>query len=84
MITVLYFASLREQIGRASEQMECPEGVTNIGELRAYLVARGLPWSQTLDADVLVMTSLNQSMAAASAQINESDEIAFFPPVTGG
>jgi molybdopterin synthase sulfur carrier subunit len=84
MITVLYFASLREQLGQASEQLDCPEGVTNIGELRTYLEARGLPWSRVLDADELVMTSLNRAMADASANIEPGDEIAFFPPVTGG
>ena len=84
MITVLYFASLREQLGRASEQIDCPEGVTSIGELRTYLGARGLPWSRVLHVDELVMTSLNHAMADASAGIEAGDEIAFFPPVTGG
>ena len=84
MITILYFASLREQLDKASEQLECPIGVRNIGELRAHLCARGAHWSQALNANALVMVSINQAMADASASIREGDEIAFFPPVTGG
>jgi molybdopterin synthase sulfur carrier subunit len=84
MITILYFASLREQLDKASEQLECPIGVRNIGELRAHLCERGAHWSQVLNANALVMMSINHAMADASASIQEGDEIAFFPPVTGG
>lgn len=84
MITILYFASLREQLNKASEQLECPETVSSVGELRAWLCARGSPWSQVLDADALVMMSINHSMADPGSDIKDGDEIAFFPPVTGG
>jgi len=84
MITILYFASLREQLDKASEQLERPESVTTIAQLRAYLCERGLPWSQVLDTDALVMMSINHAMADAEASVKNGDEIAFFPPVTGG
>jgi len=84
MITVLYFAGLREQLNINREQIELPKGVTNLGELRAHLCERGSPWSQVLDSDSLVMMSLNQAMADSSVAVKVGDEIAFFPPVTGG
>ena len=84
MITILYFASLREQLNTSREQLECPAGVSSIGELRQWLCQRGSTWAQVLDEDALVMMSLNHSMSDASASISEGDEIAFFPPVTGG
>ncbi len=84
MITVLYFAGLRERLDINREQIELPRNVTNLGQLRAHLCERGLPWSQALDTDSLVMMSLNQAMADASAGVKAGDEIAFFPPVTGG
>ncbi len=84
MITILYFASLREQLDKASEQLVCPDAVTTVGELRVYLCARGVPWSQVLHVDAQIMMSLNHSMTDAEANIKRGDEIAFFPPVTGG
>jgi molybdopterin synthase sulfur carrier subunit len=84
MITVLYFAGLREQMNIDREQIKLPAGVTSLGELRAHLCERGSPWSNVLDADSLVMMSLNQAMADSNVGIKSGDEIAFFPPVTGG
>lgn len=84
MIKILYFASIREQLNTSSEQLECPAGVTRLEDLREWLCQRGEPWSRVLHADALVMMSANQAMADAAYQINEGDEIAFFPPVTGG
>jgi len=84
MITILYFASLREQLNKASEQLECPGAVSSVGELRKWLCERGSPWSQVLDTDALVMMSINHEMADPGSEINDGDEIAFFPPVTGG
>jgi len=84
MITILYFASLRESLGQAGEQLKCPEGVSTLGELRAHLCLRGAPWSQVLDSQALVMMSLNQSLSDESDAISDGDEVAFFPPVTGG
>lgn len=84
MITILYFASLREQLDKASEQLECPQAVSTVGELRSWLCQRGLPWSQVLGADELIMMSINHAMADADGSIKDGDELAFFPPVTGG
>lgn len=84
MISILYFASLREQVGQASEQIEHQVNLKTVADVREYLCARGEPWSKVLASQTLVMMSVNQAMANANTQINDRDEIAFFPPVTGG
>lgn len=84
MITILYFASLREQLNSSKEQLENPDGVSTVGQLRKWLCQRGAPWSQVLAAEALVMMSVNQNMTDSAHEIKDGDEIAFFPPVTGG
>ena len=83
-VKVLYFASLREQLGRGAEEIELPEGIATLAGLRARLVARGAAWEAALGADRLVRMAVNQDMAQGDATIASGDEIAFFPPVTGG
>ena len=84
MITILYFASLRERLKLSSEELDLTQDVKTAGDLRQCLCARGEPWSQLLDEQTLVMMSVNKTMAASDKCIGDGDEIAFFPPVTGG
>jgi molybdopterin synthase sulfur carrier subunit len=84
MITVLYFARLRETLGTGSEQIEMSAKVRDLDGLRALLVARGGAWAQELAPGSAVRAAVNQDMAAGDTPIAEGDEIAFFPPVTGG
>ena len=84
MITVLYFARLREALGTGSEELALPAGVRDLEGLRALLVARGGPWEQELAPSRPVRAAVNQNMAVGDAQIADGDEVAFFPPVTGG
>lgn len=84
MITVLYFASLREQLNERNEQFDLPAQVSTVGELRQWLCGRGAVWAKMLGKDALVMMSVNQAMSNSETLISEGDEIAFFPPVTGG
>ena len=83
-VKVLYFASLRERVGKGSEEIELPAGVSTLGTLRTHLIARGGAWQTSLAETRLVRMAVNQDMAPSSAAINAGDEIAFFPPVTGG
>jgi molybdopterin synthase sulfur carrier subunit len=83
-VTVLFFASLREQIGVAREDLELPEGVRTAGALREHLAARGGAWQSALAGPKLLRMAVNQDMARPGAAIKAGDEIAFFPPVTGG
>ena len=82
-VKILYFASLREAVGCAGEELELPAGVATLGALRGHLAARGGGW-QALAAGRNVRAALNQKMAAADAALDGGDEVAFFPPVTGG
>ena len=83
-VRVLFFASLREQLGGAGDDLELPEGVNTVGALRAHLRLRGPAWQAALAEGKLVRTAVNQEMAGPAANIAAGDEIAFFPPVTGG
>lgn len=84
MITVLYFARLREALGKSSEQIALPADVRNLEGLRALLVARGGAWEQELAPHKPVRAAVNQDMAMGDAPLADGDEVAFFPPVTGG
>ena len=84
MITVLYFARLREALGTGSEQIALPAEVRDLEALRAMLIARGGAWEQELAPHKPVRAAVNQAMAVGDTPVADGDEIAFFPPVTGG
>lgn len=84
MITVLYFARLREALGTGSEQIALPAGVTNLEDLRTSLAARGGVWAQELAQGKTIRAAVNQDIAQGNTRLADGDEIAFFPPVTGG
>jgi molybdopterin synthase sulfur carrier subunit len=83
-VKVLYFASLREKLGRDAEDLDLPAGVATIAGLRAHLRARGGAWAEALAEGRLLRAAVNQDMAQPAAAIKAGDEVAFFPPVTGG
>lgn len=82
-VKVLYFAGLREALGTGREEMPIPTGVTTVAGLRDLIVGRGEPWAQ-LGQTKALRCAVNQAMAGFDTVIKEGDEIAFFPPVTGG
>ena len=84
MIRVCYFASLREQLGRAEEPLKLPAGVADVAGLRARLRERGGAWAEALAESRPVLCAVNQVMARPDQAIADGDEVAFFPPVTGG
>lgn len=81
-VTIRYFARLREALDTDGEQLPCRDGQT-AGDLLAQLADRGGPWQQ-LTGDQPVMIAVNQTMANARTPVRPGDEVAFFPPVTGG
>lgn len=83
-VRVLFFASLREQLGSAGEELELPDAVNTVDALRAHLRDRGPAWQAALAESKLVRSAVNQVMVEPAAAIAPGDEIAFFPPVTGG
>lgn len=84
MIAVHYFASVREALGREQDKLELPEGINTVDQLIAYLVDKnGSVWAESLNAKSL-MIAVNHEVADRGASLAEGDEVAFFPPVTGG
>ena len=84
MITVLYFARLREALGRSSETVALPAAIRDVEGVRALLVARGGEWEQELAPSKPVRAAVNQALAHGDTPVSDGDEVAFFPPVTGG
>jgi molybdopterin synthase sulfur carrier subunit len=82
-VRILYFAALREAVGTSREEAVLPSGIATVGDLRRHLAARGAPWRALAEMKNL-RTSVNQRMAGADAAVADGDEVAFFPPVTGG
>ncbi len=83
-VKVLFFAALREQLGTASEEVSLPSGVSTVAALRQHLKSRGGAYEKAFSEKALVRTALNQDMVSPTARIKAGDEVAFFPPVTGG
>jgi len=84
MLKLLYFAWVRERTGHSSEDVPLPDGVTTVGELVAWQRSRGEGYLAAFENDDLVRVAVNQNHVDFSHTIKDGDEIAFFPPVTGG
>lgn len=82
-IRLLYFARLREAFGLGQENLELPSPAT-LADLLKALRARGGVWSQELAAGRAFRLAVNQDIASQDVALNEGDEVAIFPPVTGG
>ncbi len=83
-ITVLYFAWLRERTGRSEESLVLPVGVSTVGELIGWLVERSPGHASALANRRTVRCAVNQEFAEPGTRVGPGDEVAFFPPVTGG
>ena len=83
-ITLLYFAWVREKIGRSSETVELPASVATIADLVGWLVARGPEYAEAFANPRVVRAAIDRAHVKATAEIGQAREIAFFPPVTGG
>ncbi|MCW8886829.1 MAG: MoaD/ThiS family protein [Motiliproteus sp.] len=81
MIKLVYFASIREQLDCAEEQLMFAGG--QVRDVISLLTARGAPWDQVLE-DGSMLVAINQEMSQLDAPVKDGDEVAFFPPVTGG
>jgi sulfur-carrier protein len=80
---ILFFASLRERLQCDQEALNDVSEITTVQDIINRLVQRGAPWDSALQTGKLLV-SVNQEMASLSSEVNADDEVAFFPPVTGG
>ncbi len=83
-LTILYFAWLRERVGRSEEELDLPAGVRTVADLVAHLADRDPGYATAFQNRRTVRCAVNQEFADPDAPIHPGDEIAFFPPVTGG
>jgi len=83
-VKVLLFANLREKVGTNVEVVDLPDSASTVAGLRLHLMKRGGAWHEVLADMKVVRVAVNHDMAVANAPLNPGDEIAFFPPVTGG
>ncbi len=81
---ILYFAWLRQRTGVAEETVEPPADVTTVGALVDWLKARSPGHAEAFANAHVIRAAVNQDFAAVDAPVAHGDEVAFFPPVTGG
>jgi len=81
---LIYFAWLRTRIGLAQEQVEAPPDVHTVGELLAWLETRGPGYALALADLSIVRVAVNQDYVGLDRALAPGDEVALFPPVTGG
>ena len=84
MADILYFASLAETLGIKSEQIELSADCKTAADLVKILIARGEPFADAFGGSTRILVAINQEMSEPTTNIANADEIAFFPPVTGG
>ena len=81
---LLYFAWLRARIGCAEEEIELPRDVRNVAALLDWLKARGGRYDEALRDLSVIRVAVNQDYVGREHPLREGDEVAIFPPVTGG
>jgi molybdopterin synthase sulfur carrier subunit len=87
MITILYFARFREKLGLASEQLPVPvpeTGSFTVQQALDMLATRGGIWQELFACEQGVLAAINEEMASRQSALFVDDELALFPPVTGG
>jgi molybdopterin converting factor subunit 1 len=81
---VLYFAWLRQAVGVGEETVSPPEAVATVGALIDWLAARSPAHAKAFADRAVVRCAVNQDFATVETPVGPGDEVAFFPPVTGG
>lgn len=83
-VTILYFARIKEAVNYSTEQVDLPEGVTSVLAVKQWLAQRGEVWANLFNGKAVVRAAINHTLVDDLAQVKAGDEVAFFPPVTGG
>ena len=81
---IKYFSWIKEHIGESEEQIELPDHIKNVDELINYLNDIDEKYNLIFDKKELIKIAVNKTYSSFETNINDNDEIAFFPPVTGG
>lgn len=83
MINVLFFAQVRELLNTPKLAIDASSAITTTESLRAHLAAKDEKWAKVMASNKLLV-AVNQTMSNWDAVVKDGDEVAFFPPVTGG
>ena len=81
---LLYFAWVRERVGKADEEIEPPPGIATVGDLVVWLTGRGEGYAYAFENPKVIRAAIDRHHVRADARIEGAHEIAFFPPMTGG
>ena len=84
MAQLVYFSRVREQIGIGEETLEIPEDISTVEQLVAHLHSSDTKYATALADMSFIRVAVNQNHVGADHPVTNKDEIAFFPPVTGG
>jgi len=83
-VKLVYFAWVRERIGKADEEVSLPEGLATVGDLVAWLKGRGEEYAYAFENEGVVRAAIDRVHARPEALLAGANEVAFFPPMTGG
>ena len=83
-LKLVYFAWVRERVGRTEEEVEVPEGTATVADLVRWLKGRGEEYAHAFENEAVVRAAINHTHVKPEAAIGGAREIAFFPPMTGG
>ncbi|HZB37270.1 MAG TPA: molybdopterin converting factor subunit 1 [Beijerinckiaceae bacterium] len=84
MTKLVYFAWVRERVGKPEEDVELPSGLETVADLVRWLKTRGEEYDHAFENEGVVRAAIDKVHAKPDAAIADAREIAFFPPMTGG
>lgn len=84
MLQIHYFASIREALARERDELSLPGDVKTVGDLIRYLSDWDQAFAYVAESQTQLLIAVNQTMVARDHELTDGDEVAFFPPMTGG
>lgn len=83
-VKVLYFASLKSRLGKGEDALTLPEGVKTVADLIEYLSENDAALKEAFKNCPRLRSAVNQELSGLQTEVKDGDEVAFFPPATGG
>ena len=83
-MVIKYFSWIKEHIGKSEEQITIPSYITNVDQLINYLNEKETKYNLLFEKKELIKIAVNKTYSSFDTKVSNNDEIAFFPPVTGG